>query len=153
GETKNHRPQKTMVCATGAETEEFNAADFARGNLGFEPDRAQERVLRSRSKRVILNCTRQWGKSTMTAAKAVHQAWTVQGSLTLVASGCERQSGEFVRKAEEWLRVLGLRPKGDGSNSMSIEFPNRSRIVGLPGTEATIRGFSAVSLLVLDEAA
>ena len=30
--------------------------------------------------------------------------------------------------------------------------PNQSRIVGLPGNEATVRGFSAVSLLLVDEA-
>ena len=28
----------------------------------------------------------------------------------------------------------------------------RSRVVGLPGNEATVRGFSAVSLLLIDEA-
>ena len=43
--------------------------------------------------------------------------------------------------------------KGDGDNEISIAFPNGSRIVGLPGNEATARGFSAVSLLVVDEAA
>jgi hypothetical protein len=31
--------------------------------------------------------------------------------------------------------------------------PNGSRIIGLPGTEATVRGFSSVSLLLIDEAA
>jgi hypothetical protein len=36
---------------------------------------------------------------------------------------------------------------------MSLLFPNGSRIVGLPGTEGTIRGFSAVSMLLIDEAA
>ena len=36
---------------------------------------------------------------------------------------------------------------------MSLVLPNRSRIVGLPGNEATVRGFSAVSLLLVDEAA
>jgi len=36
---------------------------------------------------------------------------------------------------------------------MSLEFPNGARIIGLPGSEATIRGFSAVSLLLVDEAA
>src|ERR1035437_11088243 len=35
---------------------------------------------------------------------------------------------------------------------MSLVMPNGSRIVGLPGTEPTIRGFSAVSLLLVDEA-
>ena len=51
------------------------------------------------------------------------------------------------------MRKLGIRPKGDGDNEMSLELPNGSRIVGLPGNEATIRGFSAVSLLLVDEAA
>jgi hypothetical protein len=34
-----------------------------------------------------------------------------------------------------------------------VRLPNGSRIVGLPGNEGTIRGFSAVSLLIVDEAA
>ena len=89
----------------------------------------------------------------MTAAKAVHQAATAAGSLTLVVSPSARQSGEFVRKAAEFARRLGIRPKGDGDNEMSLAFPNGSRIVGLPGNEATVRGFSAVSLLLVDEAA
>jgi hypothetical protein len=48
---------------------------------------------------------------------------------------------------------LGIVPRGDGDNETSLLFPNGSRIVGLPGTEATVRGFSAVSLLLIDEAA
>jgi phage FluMu gp28-like protein len=84
--------------------------------------------------------------------QAVHQAFTEGGSLTLVVSPSARQSGEFVRKAEGFVRQLGIRPKGDGENEMSLEFPNGSRIIGLPGNEATIRGFSAVSLLLVDEA-
>ena len=101
---------------------------------------------------MVMNCTRQWGKSTVTAAKAVHQAYTEAGSLTLVVSPSARQSGEFLRKAAEFVRQLGIRPKGDGDNEMSLVLPNRSRIVGLPGNEATVRGFSAVSLLLVDEA-
>src|SRR4051812_30543803 len=58
-----------------------------------------------------------------------------------------------MRKAEGFVKRLGIRPKGDGENEMSVELPNGSRIIGLPGTEATIRGFSAVQLLLVDEAA
>ena len=58
-----------------------------------------------------------------------------------------------MRKAEGFARRLGMRTKGDGTNEMSLQFPNRSRIIGLPGSEETIRGFSAVSLLLVDEAA
>ena len=78
---------------------------------------------------------------------------TEAGSLTLVVSPTARQSGEFVRKAAGFARRLGIRPKGDGDNEISLALPNGSRIVGLPGTEATVRGFSAVSLLLVDEAA
>ena len=133
--------------------EEPDAAEWVRRKLGIAPDRLQAEVLRTGTKRGILNCCRQWGKSTITAAKAVHQAQTRVGSLTLVVSPSSRQSGEFLRKATGFARRLGLRPRGDGDNEISLAFPNGSRIVGLPGTEATVRGFSAVALLLVDEAA
>jgi len=114
-----------------------DAGDWVRKKLGFDPDEGQARVLSTARKRGLLNCTRQWGKSTIAAAKAVHQAWTEAGSLTLVVSPSARQSGEFVRKAAEFARRLGVAPKGDGDNAISLEFPNKSRIVGLPGNEAT----------------
>ena len=120
--------------------------------LGIQLDELQSRVLESPTRRGILNCTRQWGKSTVTAAKAVYEACTKPESLTIVVSPTARQSGEFVRKASAFVRRLGLKARGDGDNEISLLFPNRSRIVGLPGTEATVRGFSAVSLLLVDEA-
>lgn len=135
------------------EWETGEASEWVRRRLGLTPDAAQARVLDSPRKRVLLNCTRQWGKSTITAAKAVHQACTAAESLTLVVSPSARQSGELVRKAEGFARRLGIRTKGDGDNEMSLAFPNGSRMVGLPASEATIRGFSAVSLLLVDEAA
>jgi len=110
-------------------------------------------VLRSNVRKVLLNCSRQWGKSTITAARAVYEAAHFAGSLVLVASPCGRQSAEFLRKAEAFVRRLGLAVKGDGDNEISVVFGNGSRIVGLPGREATVRGFSAVSLLLIDEAA
>ncbi len=129
------------------------AAEFALAELGFQADNKQKAVLNSKGKRGVLNCSRQWGKSTVTAAKAVERAWREAGSLVLVASPTERQSGEFLRKAAEFVRRLGMRAKGDGDNAISLALPNGSRIVGLPGTEGTVRGFSAVTMLLIDEAA
>ena len=100
---------------------------------GSKADAAQRRVLRTGARRVILNCTRQWGKSTVTAAKAVHEAWTQAGSLTLVVSPSARQSGEFVRKAEEFVRRLGMRVKGDGDNEISVAFAERVADCGAAG--------------------
>jgi hypothetical protein len=130
----------------------MDAAEFARKRLKFEPDERQIEVLRSKAKRGVLNCTRQWGKSTIAAAKAVHRAFTQDKSLVLVASPTDRQSAELIRKAAGMVATLGITPRGDGDNQNSLLFPNGSRIVGLPGMEATVRGFSAVSLLLIDEA-
>ncbi len=131
----------------------MNAANFARERLEFEPDPKQEALLVNRGRRVLLNCTRQWGKSTVTAVKALHRAWFAGGSLVLAVSPSARQSGEFLRKVEAFARKLKVKPKGDGDNEISLLLQNGSRIVGLPGSEATVRGFSAVGLILIDEAA
>ena len=128
-------------------------AEWIETKLGLVPDKIQALVLNTETSRGILNCCRQWGKSTVTAAKAVHEAYTVEGSLTIVVSPSARQSGEMVRKAAAFLTRLGIKPKGDGNNEISLQLPNGSRIIGLPATEATVRGFSAVSMLLVDEAA
>lgn len=70
----------------------------------------------------------------------------------VLASPSERQSGEWMLKAEQLLRMLGIKPKGDGVNRLSLALPNGSRIVGLPGKDDRIRGLSKVSLLLIDEA-
>ncbi len=132
--------------------EAFEYLTFARDRLGFHPDPVQARVLDPTVRRGILNCCRQWGKSTTVAVRAVQRAYHHPESLTLVASPSARQSAEFVRKAAAFLRLLGIRPRGDGDNQISLLLPNGSRIVGLPGKETTIRGFSNVSLLLIDEA-
>ena len=62
----------------------MDAAEWVRRELRFEADALQAEVLRTRSKRGLLNCCRQWGKSTITAAKAIHQAQAGAESLTLV---------------------------------------------------------------------
>src|SRR5260370_25031885 len=98
------------------DTETLEPSDvvaFARDKLGFTPDEKQELVLRG-GRRGIVNCTRQWGKSTVTAAKAVHRAYCVPGSLTLVITPSGRQSGEFLRNAEGLGHRMGIQAPGDG---------------------------------------
>jgi hypothetical protein len=126
---------------------------FAREVLGFDADEKQRLVLASNARRLLLCCTRQWGKSTVAAAAAVHRAYFYNESEIVVTSSSERQSAELVRKAKRFAAKLGLRLRGDGENQISLVFPNGSRIVGLPAQQKTIRGFSAVSLLLIDEAA
>ncbi len=129
----------------------LSATCFAQ-KLGFEPGPDQAPVL-EHVRRGILCCHRQWGKSTIIAIKALHQALCHSGSLTLIASPGLRQSAETVRKSAMFARSLGMTTRGDGQNRVSLLFRNGSRIVGLPETEHTTVGFTEVSLLIFDEAA
>jgi hypothetical protein len=132
----------------------FDAHKFAQKRLAFAADPRQKAVLQSSAHRMLLNCTRQWGKSTVCGIKALHRALTKPEALVIVAGPAERQSGEFLRKIEMHLHALGIEPRGDGYNDSSLRLPNGSRILGLPGKmHKTIRGFSALSLLIVDEAA
>jgi hypothetical protein len=125
---------------------------FAR-RLGIEPDAWQEELLRSSSGRVLLNCSRQSGKSTMVAIIALHRALYHPNSLILCLAPALRQSQELFAKILEFYRKLGKPVPAHAENKLSLELEHGSRIMTLPGTEKTIRGFSGATLLVLDEAA
>jgi hypothetical protein len=120
--------------------------------LGISPDPWQADVLRSTSKRQLLNCCRQSGKSTTTAILALHHALYVPDSMTLMASPGLRQSGLLFRKALGFYRRLGRPVPAEAETRLTLELVNGSQIVSLPGNESTTRGYSAVSLLLVDEA-
>ena len=121
--------------------------------LGLDPDPWQRELLRSSSERIILNCSRQSGKSTMTAVITLHRALYHPGSLILCLAPALRQSQELFGKVLGFYRDLGRPVSPQAERKLSLELENGSRIVTLPGTEKTIRGFSGTALLVLDEAA
>jgi hypothetical protein len=129
----------------------MDALSFAE-RLEFVPDEKQALVLDASIRRGMLNCTRQWGKSTVMSIKALHHACVNKGSLVLVVAPTERQAAELVRKAASYARGLGTKTRGDGINRDSLLLPNDSRIVPLPHAEDNIRGFSNTGLLLVDEA-
>ena len=126
---------------------------FAREALAFEPDPWQAEVLRSSAKRLLMNCCRQSGKSTTAAVLALHEALYRPRSLVLLISPSLRQSSELFRKITDLLSRLEVHPKLTEGNRSSLAFEGGSRVVSLPSSEATIRGFSGASLIVEDEAA
>jgi hypothetical protein len=76
-------------------------------SLGLDPDPWQERLLRSTSPRVLLNCSRQSGKSTMSGLIALHRALYFPGSpLVLCLAPSERQSKELFAKVSDSYRRL-----------------------------------------------
>src|SRR5262249_42404802 len=76
-------------------------------------------------------------------------------ALVLLLSPTLRQSGELFLKVYHLWQTLG-RPvptKRNRDNSLKLELANGSRIISLPGKQSNIVGYSAVRLLVIDEAA
>src|SRR6516225_12079144 len=64
----------------------------------LQPDPWQRTLLLGREQFLLLNCSRQSGKSTTVAALALHQALVKPGSLVLLVAPSERQSHELFRK-------------------------------------------------------
>ncbi len=125
---------------------------FAKDALGFKSDDWQADVLRSFAEKIILNCCRQSGKSTVAAIICLHRALFFPSSLVLLVSPSQRQSSEGFKKIISELNKLDQQPKRLEDNRLSIQLENGSRIVSLPSSEATVRGFSNPSLIVVDEA-
>src|SRR5215217_5248616 len=120
--------------------------------VGSIPDPWQEDLLLSSSGRALLNCCRQSGKSTMSAVIALHRALYHPGSLVLVLAPAERQAKETFGKVAAHYRELGYPISSDSYRKLGMELSNGSRVEALPGSEKTIRGFSGVDLLLVDEA-
>ena len=125
---------------------------FAETRLDFQPDPWQACVLRS-SGNVLLNCSRQAGKSTTTAILATHTARYRPGALVLLGSPSLRQSRELFGKVSGFIETLDTPPKLEEDNRLSLTLSNGSRVVSLPGTGETVRGFSAPDLIIEDESA
>jgi hypothetical protein len=135
----------------GAEPVPEDRLEFA-FSLGIVPDSWQEQLLGSEASRVLLNCARQSGKSTMAAIIALHQALLRSSSLVLILAPAERQAKELFTKVATAYQALGHVIPAESYRKMGMELANGSRIEALPGTEKTIRGFSGVDLLLVDEA-
>lgn len=130
----------------------FDADRFAREALGVVPDEWQRTVLRSTAKRMLLCCSRQAGKSTATAILGLHHALSRPGSVSLLVSPSDRQSAELFRKVILYLERVPNAPKRLEDSARSLQLANGSRVLALPSSADTIRGYSP-TLVIGDEAA
>jgi hypothetical protein len=71
--------------------------------------------------------------------------------MVIIIAPSEKQSIELHRKVMGAYRRLDGVPKLIKETLSEVEFENGSRILSLPSKEETIRGYSAVTLLVVDE--
>ncbi len=121
--------------------------------LGLQPDPWQVEVLETDHPRLLLNCCRQAGKSTVVAILGLVKALTVSGTTVLLLSRSHRQAMELLHIASGYYsRFHGL-PKALRLNSEELAFANHSRMIALPCKEETIRGYANIDILIIDEAA
>ena len=120
---------------------------------GLNPDPWQSQLLSSSAQRVLLLCSRQAGKSTACAALALRVALLQPRALVLLCSPSLRQSGELFRKVLHLFEALERPVAVRTASTLRLELVNGSRIISLPAQEETIRGYSGVNLLLIDEAA
>lgn len=116
---------------------------------GEDPLPWQEQYLPEERDAVILK-GRQIGASTSGACKGVRFAASRPGTLVAIVSPSQKQSTEVKERARGQIERLGLQLDRDSETILQLH--NRSRIMSLPGTAKSVRGWSA-DLLILDEAA
>jgi hypothetical protein len=103
---------------------------------------------------VILLCGRQTGKSTAVSLLAAHTAIFEDEALVLLVAPSQRQSAELAAKVIALLDKVEPTEHLAEDAKLSIKLArNGSRIVALPGSDPrTVRGYSAPSLIIEDEA-
>jgi hypothetical protein len=121
-------------------------------SVGIEPDPWQCIALESPARKLLFCCCRQSGKSTTAALLAVHEAISVPSALVLCLAPSLRQSGELFRTTLRLLKGVEDHPEIVMESALRLELENGSRIIALPGSESTTRGYAAATLVVIDEA-
>src|SRR5262245_20554162 len=112
-----------MMVTTNAAADVAMARDLARAldpvliakDAGFDLDQWQADLMRSTAPRVLLLCSRQSGKTTVTALIALATAVLQPGALVLIVSPSQRQSAEMHRV------VLNLYRRLDGDPDLTEE--------------------------------
>ena len=125
---------------------------FAR-DCGIDPDPWQAELLTTISHKALLLCARQTGKSTATSIVALHEMIYSSPALVLLVSPSLSQSQELFRKVKGMHARLSGAPEIFAESALRLELKNGSRVVSLPGSETTVRGYSAAAVVICDEAA
>jgi len=118
--------------------------------IGHEPDEWQVEAFNTRAPEVALRVGRQAGKTSVLAARAVEELH-IPESLTICVAPAERQAKIIAREIGRQLQRTEL--VITRSTLTELEMSNGARVVALPSTSDTIRGYPSVSLIILDEAA
>lgn len=131
----------------------FDPAYFMKWAFDLDPEPWQVKFLReSEDKRVMFICTRQGGKSTVTAASTLYETIFFPNRLLLIIAPKFRQAQETFNKVRFGYRkarkFCGFKKK----TTTELHLNNDSRIIALPGEGDNIRGYSGAHKIIIDEA-
>jgi phage FluMu gp28-like protein len=128
---------------------------FAQDFFGFQVKEYQASLLRDKSKRIVVRWSRQAGKTTCIALRAIWFACAYPKTLTLIVAPTLRQSMIMSDRIQDFLASI---PKGKRSSLLdriqrtTIRFQNGSKIVALPNSPQLLRGYTA-NQCITDESA
>jgi hypothetical protein len=94
---------------------------------GITPDAWQSDLLRSQARQMILLCSRQAGKSTVSSILAIHEAVYNPDSLILLLSPSLRQSQELIPQTAGRLQRSRIAAAAAGNRRISLETSARQR--------------------------
>lgn len=121
---------------------------------GIDLDDWQARFVDSPSRRLLLNASRQSGKTTATALKGLRIGLQHPGTTTAIFAAGERQAKIVLQAAKQFIKTArdGLFPKVAADSTTHIIFADDTQLLSMPATEATVRGVQGVRTLIIDEA-
>lgn len=140
------------ACPKTKKTSLPKPSEWAEKNFNFKPTPIQKQVLDNPTKRLILCCNRQWGKSTVIAIKALHHAIQHPNCNIVVVSRSENQGGELIAKVRTFALMQGLPDRRVRGYVHSLALPNGARIYAIAHSTETGPSRSA-DVLIYDEAA
>lgn len=131
-----------------------DAVEFVKSLFGFLCTAYQATLLEDPRKRIAVRWSRQAGKTTCIALRAIWFALTHPKTLTLIVAPTLRQSMIMSDRIQDFLAGL---PKDKRSQLIeklqrtTVRFRNGSRIVALPNSPQLLRGYTA-DQVIADEA-
>lgn len=134
----------------------FDPVDYItslRSGIIPEPYEWQKQVLRSDAQFIHINGARRSGKSVIISCKPAHYAKVMPGSVTLILGPTQTQANEDMRLVKGLIHHDHEYPDIVRMSDQQIELGNGSRIIVVPATEVSARGYPDPDLIITDESA
>ena len=147
-----HRPVQTTEEADAElcpKTKTQTVSEWAESKLHFHPTATQKSVLDHGAHRLIHCCSRQWGKTTIIAIKALHTAISQPNREIVLISDSPEQACLLLDKVRASAARAGFTHVPVPSHENSLQFPNGGKIFTVANSAKSF----AAHFVIVDDAA